>query len=161
MAILIRQIEAKDNPRIAEIIKSVMISFDCVGEGYSIEDAEVNNMFDAYANAKSKYYVISLNDKIEGGAGIGPLLGGEDTTCELKKMYFTPELRGRGIGKKILTMLLADAKDLGYSDVYLETVERMETANHLYKSFGFQKLCSHEGCTGHSGCDSYYKLHLE
>ena len=95
-----------------------------------------------------------------GGGGIAPLEGGKPEVCELKKMYFLPDLRGLGLGKKLLLQCLDAARQLNYQQCYLETVERMHTANLLYQKMGFKKLESAMGCTGHSGCDAWYVLDL-
>lgn len=156
----IRKITPNDNDAVAHLIKTVMTSYDCVGEGYSIEDKELDNMFAAYQAAGAVFYVITVDQRVEGCGGIGPLLGSDSSCCELKKMYFYPSLRGKGMGRKLMDLLLAEAVDRGYTTCYLETVDRMERARHLYLKYGFQKLNCQEGATGHSGCDTFYKKSL-
>jgi len=159
-ALQLRKIKPEDNRAVAELVKSVMATFDCVGEGYSSSDSELDDMFGAYNQDQSVFYVIADEQCILGCGGIAPLAGGDSGTCELKKMYFYSELRGKGFGKKLMELLLQEAKQLGFNECYLETVERMETANYLYARFGFQKLSTNEGSTGHCGCDSYYQRTL-
>ena len=137
-----------------------MSSYDCVGEGYSIEDPEVDDIYNNYQGSRSRYYVLEHKNKIFGGAGIAPLEGGAENTCELKKMYYYPEIRGLGYGKQVLALLLDDARKFGYTQCYLETVDRMEAAAQLYQKFGFTRLEKCLGNTGHSGCDSFYILDL-
>jgi len=157
----IRKIRPRDNTQVAAVIKTVMTSYRCVGNGFSIEDPEVNDMYSAYDNERSIFYVVADDDqKIFGCAGIASLAGGDPDTCELKKMYFYPDVRGQGLGKEMMEVCLTAARILGYKHCYLETVEHMERANHLYAKYGFKKLCSQEGGTGHSGCDTFYKLEL-
>ena len=157
----IRQIRKEDNKQVARLIREVMTQFDCVGDGYSIEDPEVDNMFEYYDHDDAAYFVIAdETGKIYGGAGIDHLSGSDEAICELKKMYFYDEIRGRGLGKKIATLCLEKAKKLGYTKVYLETVERMETANKLYHKLGFKQLEANVGNTGHCSCDSFYMLDL-
>jgi putative acetyltransferase len=59
---------------------------------------------------------------------------------ELKSMRAHPDARGTGAGKAILTHLLDRARELGFSDVKLETGSGpvFEAAVGLYKSFGFE-----------------------
>jgi len=128
---LFRKIEPRDKAAIAEVIRSVMTSYNCVGEGFSIEDAEVDDMYTAYDNERSVYYVIEDNAQVVGGAGIAPLEGGAEDTCELKKMYYYPIARGKGLGSQMMDLLLKEAKTRGYKKCYLETVERMQKANKL------------------------------
>ena len=70
-------------------------------------------------------------------------------------MYFLPEARGHGWGRKLMEKCLDTARRLGYQKCYLETVERMQTANLLYKKMGFEALCGRMGDTGHGSCDTY------
>ena len=137
-----------------------MTSYGCIGDGYSIEDAEVDQMYQAYSDDRSIYYVVELNGTVVGGAGISHLAGADSTICELKKMYFLPEGRGYGLGRQLITQLVADARSMGYTSCYLETVTRMKAANHLYATCGFVQNETTIGNTGHGGCDTYYSLDL-
>lgn len=132
-----------------------MTEFGAVGCGYSIEDTEVENMFDAYSG-RAKYFVVELDGKILGGSGVAQLLNGDADTCELKKMYFLNELRGQGFGEKLLKLCLDAAKELGYKKCYLETLTQMETAQKLYEKHGFKKLDKPMGDTGHFKCNCWY-----
>lgn len=157
---LLRPILPADNTAVARLIQDTMCEFACVGEGYSINDPEVANMYEAYKGDRSVFYVIEKQGEILGCGGIGPLEGGEKTTCELRKMYFRSELRGLGLGQRLLQTCLDDAKNLGYTICYLETVERMWHANKLYQKMGFQRLEQAMGATGHGGCEVFYAKEL-
>lgn len=156
----IRRIKEEDNKAIAEIIRQVMTEFGANGEGFSIHDAEVDNMYENYNSPGAAYYIVEDDGKVVGGAGIASLQGGPEEVCELKKMYFLPEIRGRGMGKELMKECLDAACSLGYRQVYIETISRMETANKLYTSFGFRKINRSLGSTGHHGCESFYLLNF-
>lgn len=156
----IRPIQPEDNRSTASVIRSVMTSFGCVGDGYSINDPEVDEMYDAYQGQRAIYYVVCKQDKVIGGAGIAPLAGGEEQVCELKKMYFLEEARGLGIGQQVLDLLIKDAKSMHYKTIYLETTTQMKAANKFYQKNHFLPLNCQMGNTGHGGCDLYYKLEL-
>jgi putative acetyltransferase len=158
---LLRNMQPADNQQVAHIIRTVMTEFGAVGTGYSIEDAEVDTMFESFDNSRSAYYVIvDDQQQIIGCGGIAPLADANDGTCELKKMYFLPIARGHGWGKKLIATLEADAYEKGYRIMYLETIARMETANHLYQKSGFIALSGKMGNTGHSSCGLFYMKQL-
>jgi len=161
-AFQIRPIEKKDNQAVANIIRTVMTEFSCVGEGYSINDMEVDQMFESYDNERSQFYVIEneKNKQILGCGGIAPLKGADHSICELRKMYFLSELRGHGMGQRLLNICLGQAKELGFTMCYLETVSQMEAANGLYLKNEFLKLNAPLGETGHCSCDLQYKKEL-
>lgn len=156
----IRSIRESDNPAVARIIRDVMTEYGAVGEGYSIQDPEVDDMFHAYPESDSAFFVITRKQRVLGCGGIGPLKGGDPATCELRKMYFLPELRGTGLGTRLLNLCLDNARQLGYQTCYLETLETMSHARHLYTKNGFQPLCAPMGKTGHSKCNAWMALPL-
>ena len=151
----IRKIRPGDNDAIARIIRSVMTEHGAVGEGYSINDPEVDRMAQSYRGAGCSYWVVEKEGVVLGGAGFGPLAGGEKHVCELRKMYLLPDLRGLGFGARLIRLCLDEAKKMGYRYCYLETISAMVRARRLYEAFGFQLLRSRMGETGHSGCGDF------
>jgi putative acetyltransferase len=156
----IRRIAPADDPAIAHILRTVMTDFGAKGEGFAINDPEVDSMSAAYDAPRSAYFVVESEGRVLGGGGIGPLAHGPFETCELRKMYFLPELRGRGQGERLLRHCLLVARGFGYTACYLETLAGMEAAQRLYARVGFRKLCDPVGQTGHFGCDRYFQLDL-
>jgi len=87
-------------------------------------------------------------------------LNDKSDTCELRKMYFLTEARGKGLGQKMLEMTLAGARTAGFKKCYLETLAHMKAAKRLYEKAGFSPLTCSLGNTGHGGCDSFYLMQL-
>jgi putative acetyltransferase len=156
----IRSIQKRDNDQVARLIRTVMTEFRAVGAGYSIGDPEVDDMYGNYRNKRSCYYVITSGDRVVGCGGLGPLDGGNKFTCEIRKMFFLRETRGVGLGRRLLLLLLDEARTRDYKKCYLETLDRMWQANELYQKNGFQLLEKPMGTTGHGSCDRWYLLHL-
>ena len=152
---LIRPIRRKDNPAVARIIRQVMTEYGAVGADYSISDPEVDDMYQAYPSPGSSFFVIERQGNVVGCGGMGPLADAEEGVCELRKMYFLTELRGLGLGTRLLCMILDEARKSGYRQCYLETLDHMNHARHLYRRHGFEFIDSPMGNTGHSGCNSW------
>lgn len=157
MGYIIRNISREDNPQIAAIIRSVMPEFGAGGEGFAIHDKEVDDMYAAYTQPRTAYFVCEGRGKIVGGGGVAPLLGGDERICELKKMYFLPGARGKGLGQRILDECLSAAGKMGFEFCYLETFNTMSAAMKLYQRSGFSKIPGPLGNTGHFACDTFYK----
>lgn len=159
-AFTIRPITPADDAAIASVIRSVMPEFGASGPGFAINDPEVGAMHAAYARPRAAYFVVERDGKVMGGGGIAPLEGGDPDVCELRKMYFLPAARGKGLGRTVAQEILAFAKAAGYRRVYLETMTRMEDARRLYEKLGFRRSSTPQGHTGHFGCDAWYEKDL-
>lgn len=156
----IRLIRKEDVSQVAEVLRSVLTEFKAVGEGYSIVDPEIDDMYSHYQSSKSCYFVIAQDDQVVGCGGLAPLEGGDSDTCELRKMFFLPRLRGIGMGRRLLSLLLNEAKKRKFRNCYLETLDRMWRANELYLRSGFEEVSKPLGNTGHCGCDRWYLKRL-
>lgn len=90
-----------------------------------------------------------------GGAGIYPTDALPEATCELVKMYLKPEARGLGLGRMLIEKCLVVAKDMGYKQVYLESMPELQKALSVYEKFGFEYLKGPMGNSGHTGCSRW------
>ena len=59
---------------------------------------------------------------------------------EVAKMAVRENLRGHGIGRKVLQYAIAHARKVGATRLYLETNRKLANAIHLYESVGFQHV---------------------
>lgn len=159
-SLAIRPLSPADDAAVADLIRRVMPEFGADGPGFAIHDPEVDHMSRAYDQPGCAYFVVCEGDRVVGGGGIAPLDGGPEGVCELRKMYFLPEARGRGAGRTLMARCLETARALGYRTCYLETLTGMDRAMRLYEATGFRPLPGPMGATGHGGCDRWYALEL-
>lgn len=150
--IVIREIQKEDNEQIAAVIREVFISDNYPKTGTAFADKQLDFMFEAYDKPSAVYFVVEEKGKIIGGAGVSQLENTTETICELQKMYFLQEVRGKGIGYQMIQKCLVAATELGYEKCYLETLPEMVMAQHLYQKAGFEYLCAPMGNTGHTTC---------
>ena len=149
----IRSIQKNDNKSLSNIIKSILVEFNANINGTAYTDSETDNMFEAYADDKSIYYVALLDNEIVAGCGINQLKNAEKDICELQKMYMLPKARNKKIGKKLLLNCLNFAKITGFKQCYLETFPNMTAAITLYKKNGFYQINHSLGNTCHYSCN--------
>ena len=103
---------------------------DLPGTDKDITDIEAN-----YINRGGVFEILEdANGNLLGTVGLFPI---DDETIELRKMYFSKAIRGRGLGKKTLQKMIETAKKLGYNRIFLETANVLKEAIGLYESFGF------------------------
>lgn len=151
-----RPIAAADDAAVADLIRRTLVEFDCVGCGYASSDPEVDAMTAAYPGGVAQFYVIEDHEGVAGCGGFAPLRGADSSVAELRKMYFEPRLRGRGVGSRFLAFLLGRMREAGFVTCYLETTTQMQAAQALYRRHGFVQRDAAMGATGHSSCDLYF-----
>ena len=158
--IIIREIQFEDNSQIEAVIKGCFPEFEIPLEGTAYEDAETPVMYESYQGEKEIYFVVASGNGILGGGGIKPLKGFDGNICELQKMYFSPEVRGQGFGKKMFETCLNAAKNFGYETCYLESASQLKAAIHIYEQFGFTHRTEPLGSTGHYSCGIWMEKKL-
>jgi ribosomal protein S18 acetylase RimI-like enzyme len=62
----------------------------------------------------------------------------EGAEATIRWFLFSPEVRGRGLGRRLLGELLARADEAGYVKLVLETFSELGAAAHLYRDHGFE-----------------------
>ena len=157
----IRKIRPQDNAEVKNVIQSVLVEMGVPKVGTAYEDVSLNDMCGNYNRPRMAYFVVEENNKIIGSAGIAPLQGGDEETCELQKMYFLPEARGRGVGAEMMKTCLDFARMNGFKKCYLETLPYMENARKLYARTGFESLDKPMGNTGHYNCTMWMIKELD
>ena len=148
----IRKITKRDNQQIAAVIREVFIVDNYPKTGTAFADVQLDCMFQTYDKPKAIYFVLEHNGVIIGGAGISQLDKSEENICELQKMYFLHEARGKGFGFQLIQKCLQKATEFGFDKCYLETLPQMEIAQHLYLKSGFEYIDAPLGTTAHTSC---------
>lgn len=155
MNYIIREIEPKDNLKIATVIRNVFEELNAPKVGTAYADPHLNTLFEVYQAKNEIYFIVEMDGTILGGCGIGNLVEAEFKICELQKMYLAKEARGKGIAKELMQKCLTFAKQVGYDKCYIETLPFMKDAQKLYVKSGFTYIDGPIGATGHNACDVF------
>jgi len=85
-------------------------------------------------NPRESIWIVEGDDKVLGSIALCEVSKSE---AQLRWFLVSPELRGRGIGKRLIQSLLNFAIDQGYESISLWTVKGLEAAKNIYTSFNF------------------------
>ncbi len=149
----IREISPEDNSELARVIKSCLEEFDAAVEGTMYTDPSLHKLYEWFDKDRSRYWVIADENQVYGGCGIAPLPGESEKVAELQRMFLSPEARGKGFAGELMELCLDFARKEGFSKIYLETLPQMTAAQKLYTRYGFKRIDSSMGSTGHNHCD--------
>ena len=78
--------------------------------------------------------IVELDGEHAGSMGLSNEGDGE---AAIRWVVLSPEVRGNGLGRRLLGEMLAFAEDHGYRRVWLETFSDLQAAAHLYREEGF------------------------
>lgn len=153
ISVHIRPIAPADNAAIAQVIRSVLTEFGAAKPGTVFTDPTTDHLFELFQTPQSAYFIAETGGTIVGGCGIYPTANLPGTCTELVKLYLAPAARGTGLGKQLMEHCCELAKELGYTEVYLETLPELHIAVGLYERMGFRYLDRPYGNSGHFACD--------
>jgi len=66
--------------------------------------------------------------------------------CELKRVFVDVDHQKKGIGKRLVEEAIRIAKGYGYKAMVLDTLKRLEAANRMYYSLGFENCIDYSHC---------------
>lgn len=157
---IIRPIQKDDNAQVAAVVRKVLVDMGAPKVGTAYADEALDTMYEHYDRPKAAYFVVEDNGIVIGCAGIAQLDNYDGNVCELQKMYFLEEARGKGLGSAMMKKCLDTARDFGFEQCYLETMPYMEAAQKLYKRTGFDYIDGPMGNTGHFSCPVHMLITL-
>jgi putative acetyltransferase len=161
MSVTIRYITLRDNPEIADIVRTAIEEFKLPKEGTAYTDPETDRLYQTFQHPGAAYFVAEENGIILGGCGVYPTKGLPEGCAELVRFFLTNSARGKGIGWSLFEQTMNTAKLLGYKQLYLESFPDLTKAVSIYEKAGFRPLKQAMGQSGHFACNVWMLKDLQ
>jgi len=100
-------------------------------------DEEVDHLEMKYGMPAGRLYVVYCDGEAAGCIGLRKI---DEQNCEMKRLYVRPQFRGNKIGEKLVRKIIAEAKEIGYTAMLLDTLPFLESALSLYEKNGFYRI---------------------
>lgn len=111
------------------------IDLDLCFQGF---EAELAALPGKYSTPEGRLLLAYVDDHLAGCIAMRKLVTG---TCEMKRLFVRDEFRGMKIGLRLIEQLIADAREMGYSKMRLDTFPpKMGKAVGLYEAHGFVEI---------------------
>ena len=155
------EITGQHDAALAKIIRDNLKAHSLDLPGTVYFDDNLDHLSDFYLdeNHKRLYYVlIDDDDNVIGGIGFAEFEFFEDC-AELQKLYLADDVKGSGIGYKLIELIENRAREYGYNRMYLETHTNLAAAIHIYDKCGFKAIEKPAGVV-HATMNRFYIKNL-
>ena len=105
---------------------------------------ELADFCERYDEARDGLWLALLDDRIEGSIAIDGSQA-ESDGAHLRWFITSEQIRGAGIGSRLLASAIAFSQARGYPRIYLWTFEGLDAARHLYEKAGFRLIHQQPG----------------
>lgn len=131
-----------------EVKKLIKEYYHRLGRDLSFQniEAELDDPAVRYSPPQGELLVALENDEVLGMVAYHRLTS---KRCEMKRLYLTPNARGRHLGERLVDAIIDHAKASGYEEMVLDTIKPLKAAVSLYRKLGFEE------------CEAYYDNPME
>jgi putative acetyltransferase len=99
---------------------------------------ELASLPGGYAPPEGRLLLVEYEGRLAGCVALHKL---EPLVCEMKRLYLRPQFRGKGLGRALADRIIAEAHQIGYRSMRLDTVEPvMKDAVAMYRRLGFKEI---------------------
>ena len=98
---------------------------------------ELYHLEEKYGHPHGRLFIAYVDGQAVGCIALRRLT---ETECEMKRLFVRPGFRKLGIAHELVEKLLAEAKEIGYQAILLDTLPELVPALTFYEKFGFYHI---------------------
>ncbi len=131
--VTIRPYRPEDSPGVILVVKA---SYDALGYtmDFSEFDRDLASIPATYQDSGGQFWVLEDDGLVAGCVGVT-----RETTeiCELHRLYLLPSCRGRGLGRRLIEIVISWCRKSGCRELFLWSDIKFEAAREVYIRCGF------------------------
>ena len=136
MTVILRTLTANDHEALERVRQffrnyAAWLGVDLCFQNF---DQEMAALPGAYTAPQGRLFFAEIDGRPAGCVGVRPFSEG---VCEMKRLYVSPDERGRGVGRELAVAAIKAAKEIGYKRLLIDTLPNMRMAVKLYRELGF------------------------
>ncbi|UYO95243.1 GNAT family N-acetyltransferase [Pollutimonas sp. M17] len=124
----------QDLPIVRTLFRDYADSLD-IDLGFQDFEAELSALPGKYEAPAGRILLAWRGGQAVGCIALRPL---QDGGCEMKRLFVRPDMRGERLGRRLAERLCQEAREAGYTRIYLDTLPTMAAAVALYTALGFE-----------------------
>ena len=132
--------QAETAPQIAQVRELFLEYAQSLGFSLCFQnfDQELVELPGDYAPPAGRLLLAEYDAQLAGCVALHKL---DSAICEMKRLYLRPQFRGKGLGRLLAERIIAEARQIGYQRMRLDSVEPvMKDAVAMYRRFGFKEI---------------------
>jgi putative acetyltransferase len=133
------ELVAAQNPEQVALARQLFLEYaEAIGvdleyQGFSAELAALPS---PYEPPRGALLVAEVDGQAAGCVALRRL---DDLSAEMKRLYVRPDFRSLGLAMRLVTAVIHAARRAGYSELKLDTLPSMASAQALYRKLGFSE----------------------
>ena len=136
----VRSYETRDFDAVLALVETTLREFG-FGDNVGGARRDLENIATGYGGPRAGFWIAEDDDaKVCGTIAIRPKDDARVSTCELKRLYVSGAMRGRGVGAALYAHAEAFARDAGYARIWLDSSRKFTAARKLYEKM--DSFCS-------------------
>jgi putative acetyltransferase len=146
------------SPELVALARQLFLEYaDAIGvdleyQGFS---AELDALPSPYKPPHGRLLLAHVDGNLAGCAALRRL---DDHAGEMKRLYVRPEFRSLGLARRLVAAIVLAARNSGCSELRLDTLPSMTSAQGLYRALGFKEIPSYNNT--HLPGTRFYSLQL-
>jgi ribosomal protein S18 acetylase RimI-like enzyme len=105
-------------------------------------EKELSDFPGEYREPDGTFIIAKDENGVVGCVGLKKL---DENVCEMKRLFVNDEYKGKGIGRKLVELVIEEARSRKYKAMRLDSLRKLESALKIYYKNDFHEIAPYYG----------------